>query len=333
MIPKNIQEILKKQHYEIVGKHSAVQICRWTKKSIKDEGVCYKEKFYGIQSHRCCQMTPAVMWCPNKCLHCWRAIELTLGDKIKGKVDSPKEIIDKCIEAQRKLILGFKILPETEYKTKSKANMKKWGEAQEPMQFAISLSGEPTIYPKIGELILDLRKRGKTSFLVTNGLYPEKIKEIAKKKQLPTQLYVSVNTPNKEEYDKFHRSSEKNAWEKLNETLEFLPKLSGKTRTIFRMNLIRGINMDNKNIHEFAQLIKKSKPLFIELKGYMSVGFARERLGYEMMPTYEEMIEFAKKLEKELGKEKYKILDSHEFSRAIVLGKDKKELKIKKKDF
>ena len=48
MLPKNVKEILKKQHYEIAGKneHSAVQICRWTKKSLRDEGVCYKEKFY-----------------------------------------------------------------------------------------------------------------------------------------------------------------------------------------------------------------------------------------------------------------------------------------------
>jgi len=328
MIPKNIQEILKKQHYEIVGRHSAVQICRWTKKSIRDEGSCYKQKFYGIQSHRCCQMTPAVMWCPNKCLHCWRAIELTLGDKLPKNIDSPKEIIDLCIKAQRKLLLGFKILPETEYKTKSKANMKKWKEAQEPMQFAISLSGEPTIYPMIGDLIAEIKKRGKTSFLVTNGLYPEKIKEIAKKKQLPTQLYVSVNTSNKELYEKFHRSSLKDAWKKLNKTLELLPKL--KTRTVFRMNLIRKINMDDKSIKEFAGLIRKSKPKFIELKGYMSVGFARERLGYEMMPTYEEMLEFAKKLAQELKKEKYKMLDVHEFSRAIVLGKNKNELKIKK---
>ena len=42
------------------------------------------------------------------------------------------------------------------------------------------------------------------------------------------------------------------------------------------------------------------------------------------------MLDFAKKLEKELKKEKYKILDVHKFSRAIVLGKNKKDLKIKK---
>ena len=99
----------------------------------------------------------------------------------------------------------------------------------------------------------------------------------------------------------------------------------GKTRTIFRMNLIRRINMSDKNIKEIAKLIKKANPMFIELKGYMSVGFARERLGYNRMPNDKEMLEFSKKLAKETG---LKILDTHEFSRAIVLGKNKRDLKI-----
>ncbi|MEN7982716.1 MAG: radical SAM protein, partial [Nanoarchaeota archaeon] len=192
MIPENVKKILKKQHYEIVEKHSAVQICRWTKHSLRDEGVCYKEKFYGIKSHLCCQMTPAVMWCPNSCVHCWRAIELNLGTEIK-KEDFPKEIIDGCIEAQKKLLQGFNVDVNSKKEQLSKANQEKYKEAQEPMQFAISLSGEPTIYSKIGELIEELTQRGKTSFLVTNGLYPEKIRELEAKNQLPTQLYVSVN--------------------------------------------------------------------------------------------------------------------------------------------
>ena len=332
MLPDKIKETLKKQHYEIVGKneHSAVQICRWTKKSIRDEGVCYKEKFYGIKSHLCCQMSPAVMWCDNKCLHCWRAIELTLGDKLeKEKIDSPSEIIEGCIKAQRKLLEGFKILPETKDITLSKANMAKWQEAQEPMQFAISLSGEPTLYPMIGDLITELRRRGKTSFLVTNGLHPEKLKELMEKRQLPTQLYISVNTPNKEMYNPFHRSTKKNAWELLNESLGLMGKVKGKTRTIFRMNLIKDLNMKDEHIKEYAEMIKKAKPMFVEIKGYMSVGFARHRLGYERMPTYEDMLAFSKKLAKVTG---LKVLDVHEHSRAIVLGKNKKDLKIKKSE-
>lgn len=336
MLPKNIKKLLKKQHYEIVGnnEHSGVQICRWTKKSLRDEGVCYKEKFYGIKSHLCCQMTPS-FYCTNHCVHCWRAIEFTTGKEIPGgskKIDNPKEIIEGCIKAQRKLLKGFNIDKHSKKIQLSKANQKKYKEAQEPMQFAISLSGEPTIYPYIGDLIQELKKRGKTSFLVTNGLFPEKIKELIQKNQLPTQLYVSVNAPNKELYKKFHRSILKDAWERFNETLSLLPKLKGKTRTIFRMNLVKDLNMFPEQAKEYAELIKKSKPLFIEIKGFMSVGFARERLGYDRMPTDKEMEGFIEILLKELKGTDYKLLDKHEFSRAYVLGKDKKELKIKKEN-
>lgn len=324
-IPEDVKKILKRQHYEIVGEHSAVQICRWTKKSIRDEGVCYKEKFYGIDCHRCCQMTPAVMWCPNKCLHCWRAVELTLGSELKGKIDSPSDIIDGCIAAQRKLTEGFKIKKETAHKTRSRANMEKWTEAQEPTQFAISLSGEPTVYEKIGELIAELRRRDKTSFLVTNGLYPEKLQELVDNKQLPTQLYISVNSSNQEDWEKFHRSIKKDGWKKLLKSLELMSKL--KTRTVFRMNLVRELNMRDEQVEEYAKMIKKAKPMFVEVKGFMSVGYARERLGYDKMPTDIEMLAFCEKLAKASG---LKLLGSHERSRAFVLGKDKKLLKIKK---
>ncbi len=323
MIPQKVKDVLKKQHYAIVGKHSAVQVCRWTKKSLRNEGVCYKEKFYGIKSHLCCQMTPAVMWCPNRCLHCWRAIELTIGDKLKGKVDSPKEIIDDCIKAQRKLLLGFKKLPTSEGHRVSKADMKKFEEAQEPMQFAISLSGEPTVYENIGGLIQELRNREKTSFLVTNGLYPEKLRELKNKNQLPTQLYISVNTPNKKLYDKFHRSSMKDAWKKLNQSLELMGSLD--CRTVFRMNLVKDLNMGG--VEEYAELIKKANPMFVEIKGFMSVGFARQRIGYDKMPYHKDIVDFANQVLKFLLK--YKFLDEKKESRVVLLGKNRESMEIK----
>ena len=332
MDQEDIKKKIKKQGYRFVGNHSAVQICRWTKKSLRDEGVCYKEKFYGIKSHKCCQMTPWLA-CQNKCLHCWRAIEFDFNELVEGKgLDSPSEIIDKSIEAQRKLLEGFKIKPETKDITVSKANMEKYEEAQEPEQFALSLLGEPTLYPKIGPLIEELRRRSKTSFLVTNGVYPEKLKELYEKNQLPTQLYVSVMAGNKELYEEIVNSDDKEAWKKLNQTLDLMPKLGEKTRTVFRMNLVKDLNMEEKHAEEFAELIKKAQPKFIELKGFMSVGFARQRLGYERMPTEKEMKDFAEILEKYLKGTGYKLLDGHEHSRAYVLGKDKNELKIKKSE-
>ncbi|MFH1626591.1 MAG: 4-demethylwyosine synthase TYW1 [bacterium] len=316
MIPESVRKILKKQHYEIVGDHSAVQICRWTKKSLRDEGVCYKEKFYGIKSHLCCQMTPS-LYCPNQCLHCWRAIEFTTGNKIPGKLDSPEKIIDNCIKAQRRLLQGFKIDKNSEKKQLSKANQKKYLEAQEPMQFAISLSGEPTLYFKIGELIIELRKRGKTSFLVTNGLYPKVLKKLSKENRLPTQLYISVNAPNEELFNKLARSSLKDAWKRFNKSLELMGDL--KCRTVFRMNLVRNLNMNDEYIKEYVELIKKARSDFIEIKSYMAVGFARNRLGYDRMPTMNEMISFSKKISKVTG---YKIEDQDELSRVFLLKRD-----------
>jgi len=309
---------MEKQSYRFIGNHSAVKICEWTKKSLIDKGACYKEKFYGIKSHRCCQISPWVQ-CQNKCVHCWRAIELDFP--INKKVDDNKKIIEECIKSQRKLLSG--------YKGNAKVNIKKYKEAQEPMQFAISLIGEPSLYPKIGELIKELRKRGKTSFLVTNGLCPEVLNELNKKKQLPTQLYVSLNASNKELYDKWHNSKEKNAWKKFNETLRLFPKL--KTRKVIRMTLVRGLNDKEEYIRNFVKLILITKPNFVEVKSFMSIGFSRYRLGYEKMLSHKEVKDYSKKLVKELGND-YKILDEQEISRIVLIGKNRNKMKIRESE-
>ena len=142
----------------------------------------------------------------------------------------------------------------------------------------------------------------------------------------------SVNTPNKKLYDKFHKSSKKDAWERLNKTLEIMSKLKDKTRTVFRMNLVKDLNMIEPE--NYARLIKKTNPMFVEVKGFVSVGFARKRLGYERMPYHEDIVDFAKKLVKELKKLKldYKIIGGHYYSKVVVLGRDKKDLKIKKRE-
>ncbi|MBR9705645.1 4-demethylwyosine synthase TYW1 [Candidatus Pacearchaeota archaeon] len=322
MLSKDLINVLKKQHYGLAGKHSGVQVCRWNKKSLVDEGACYKQKFYGIESHRCCQMSPTVGFCQNRCLHCWRAIELTIDDKMdKDKVDDPETIIKECITAQQKLITGFN--------GNKKVNKKKFQEAQTPMHFAISLTGEPTLYPKLPELVTNLRQQGKTTFIVTNGLNPEMITKLIEKDSLPTQLYISMNSPDETSFIKWHRSTTKDAWRAFNQTLNIFKNI--KTRKVVRMTLVKGENnnMLDKYIEKYVDLIKKANPDFIEVKGFMSVGFSRDRkgMGYETMPTHPEIKEFAKKLAKKLD---YKQLDEHVFSRVILLGKDKNSMKIQK---
>jgi len=300
MLTPEIKQNLEKQQYRIVGKHSACKICTWTKKSIRDEDVCYKSKFYGIKSHMCCQMTPC-LYCCNNCAYCWRDISTLNSTVFKGTPDEPKEIIDGCVKAQRELLNGFPGNPKT--------NKKKFKEAQNPKFFAISLSGEPTLYPKLDDMLKEHKKRGNCTFLVTNGLYP---KQIDKLNNMPTQLYVSLDAPNKRIYKKIDRPMLKNAWERLNKTLELLPSL--KTRTALRLTLVKGYNMRNEK--QYAELIKKANPMFVEVKSYMFVGSSRQRLSIENMPRHNEIIDFAKKVAELSG---YKIIDEKANSRVALL--------------
>ncbi len=321
MLNNQIKQLLEKQHYALVGNHSAIQICRWTKRSLLDDGFCYKQQFYGVESHRCCQMSPC-LYCPNKCLHCWRAIEFSTGKKIEGIIDKPQEIIKNCILAQKKMLSGFK--------GNSNINLKKFKEAQSPSQFAISLSGEPTLYPYLGELINELKKQKKTSFVVTNALFPEKLFALTNNHALPTQLYISLNSPSKKMYEQWHRSIFKDAWKRFNESLSIFSKI--QTRKVIRMTLVKDLNMKDEMIEGYSKLIKKASPNFIEVKGYISIGYARNRLGYDKMPTHDEVRQFAKKLELALKEkaQKYSILDEKPESKVVLLGKNKDEMKITK---
>jgi len=311
-IPKKTEEMLKKQHYAIVGKnkHSSVQICRYAKKSLIDEDFCYKQKFYGINSHRCCQMTPSVMNCEHKCLFCWRPIEHNLGTRMT-KIDSPNKIIEDCIKMQRKMLSGFG--------GNKKVNKSKLKEAQNPKHFAISLSGEPTLYKKLPELIKLLDKKQITSFVVSNGENPEMIKKIN-----PTQLYISMIAPNEKLFKKISNSCHKDCWKRYLKTLGLLKQKSKSTRTVLRLTLIKELNMTEPE--NYSKLIKIAEPDFIEIKAYMHIGFSQNRLKKENMPTHKEVKTFSKKILKNL--KSYKLTDEKENSRVILLSNGKKTKNI-----
>ena len=305
MLPEKIKKILEKMHYAIVGNSSAVQVCKYTKKSLRGEEGCWKEKFYGIESHRCCQMSINTMFCDNKCLHCWRPIEYSLGNKMsKSDVDNPKTILDKIIEARKKLMQG--------HKGDKKVSQDKFQEAIKPTLFTLSLSGEPTIYPKLPELIQEIKKRKAISFIVTNGQNPEMIKKLEKQKALPTQLTISMNAPNKELFQVWHNSKNKDAWKKFNQTLDIIKKLKLKTRRAIRLTLVKELhagnkldkitNMSDKNVEEYVKLIQKADPDFIHVKGFKSLGYSRKRLQYDKQPFHVEIKKFTNKLLKQLQK-------------------------------
>ena len=99
---------LKKQKYHLVGNHSAVKRCKWLYESIINDRPCYKQRFYGIKSHRCIQMSPSLYFCTQECLFCWRAqsgdLQISWDEMKIPKIDSPEEIVDGCFKAQEKIL-------------------------------------------------------------------------------------------------------------------------------------------------------------------------------------------------------------------------------------
>jgi tRNA wybutosine-synthesizing protein 1 len=300
MISELRKQELEKQGYRIVGKHSAIKICTWCKKSIRGEGVCYKNTFYGINSWRCVQMSP---WfaCTHRCIFCWRDVRENLVPEV---IDNPKDIVDGCIKAQTEILQGFG--------GNEKRDKEKYKEALKPLHFAISLTGEPCLYPKLPELVDEIHSRGMTTFIVTNGTVPEMLKKLINHQ--PTQLYLTLPAPDKETYLKTCNPLDESSWDKIQESLALAKDFK---RSCFRLTLVKNVNMINPE--GYAEIIKKADPDFVELKAYMWVGHSRERLEQENMPLHSEIVEFSKKVADASG---WKIIDEKPESRVVLLMKE-----------
>lgn len=303
MISDLRKQELEKQGYRIVGKHSAIKICTWCKKSIRGEGICYKNAFYGINSWRCIQMSP---WfaCTHRCVFCWRDVRENLVPK---EVDSPKNIVDGCIKEQTAILQGFG--------GNEKRDKEKYKEALKPLHFAISLTGEPCLYPKLPELVDEIHSRGMTTFIVTNGTVPEMLKKLINHQ--PTQLYITLPAPDKATYLKTCNPLDESSWDKIQESLALAKEFK---RSCFRLTLVKNVNMINPE--GYAEIIKKADPSFVEAKAYMWVGHSRERLEQKNMPLHEEIVEFAKQIAEASG---WKIIDEKPESRVVLLMKEDRE--------
>jgi tRNA wybutosine-synthesizing protein 1 len=314
LVPDEIIQMLLRQKYHLVGNHSAVKRCRWLYNSIVQDRTCYKQKFYGIKSHRCLQMTPSVFHCTLSCVFCWRAqsgdYDLRWDETKLPTWDDPETIIDGCIREQKRILTGYKATPN--------ADQNKRLEALTPKHAAISLTGEPTLYPHLDGLIKAFHRRGFTTFLVSNGTVPEALSNLSEE---PTQLYISVSAFDKNAFSKICRPHINDAWKKLNETLELLP--SFKCPTVIRFTLARHMNLEYPKL--FAELVRKANPTYLEPKAYMHVGFSRLRMDGNNMPSHMEIKEFGSQLSTELG---YSMLDESPDSRVVLLSRLEKAIKL-----
>jgi len=308
-IRPSIAKQLKKAKYGVAD-HATVELCHWTKKSFKEDVGCYKHKFYGISTHQCMEFSPAGMYCENRCIYCWRPMEFYESLQMDPKnVAEPEQMVSRLMEERRKLIMGHYGDP--------RSDRKKLDESLLPSHYAVSLSGEPTMYPKLPELIRYLKSlpATKSIFLVTNGQEPEMIQRLADEDALPTQLYLSTNAADCESFMRINKPRYGDSWERWHRTLRIMSGLD--TRTVLRMTLIRNYNDSERDVDLFADMVRDSGIHFVEVKSYMHIGRSTNRLERSDMLDFAEVQHFAYELAKKSGS--YGVMDESVPSRIVVL--------------
>ena len=309
MVTDALRGALTKQGYKILGSHSGVKLCRWTKAMLRGRGGCYKHTFYGIESHRCMETTPSLA-CANKCTFCWRHHTNPVGKTWRWQMDDPLELVEAAVSEHCKMVKQMKgvpgVLPE------------KLEEGMNPKHCALSLVGEPIMYPEIGKFVSELHSRKISTFLVTNAQFPEAITN------LPpiTQLYVSVDAATPETLKAIDRPLFADYWDRFIGSLTSLK--DKQQRTVYRLTLVSGWNMEE--VAAYAKLIDLGQPDFIEIKGVTYCGSSdASSLTMKNVPYHKDVCEFGEAIvnlrRRENGEEEYGLACEHAHSCCILLAR------------
>uniref|UniRef100_A0A287AAJ1 S-adenosyl-L-methionine-dependent tRNA 4-demethylwyosine synthase TYW1 n=1 Tax=Sus scrofa TaxID=9823 RepID=A0A287AAJ1_PIG len=305
MITPALREALTKQGYQLIGSHSGVKLCRWTKSMLRGRGGCYKHTFYGIESHRCMETTPSLA-CANKCVFCWRHHTNPVGTEWRWKMDQPDIILKEAIENHQNMIKQFKGVPGVKEE--------RFEEGMTVKHCALSLVGEPIMYPEINRFVKLLHECKISSFLVTNAQFPAEIRNL----KPVTQLYVSVDASTKESLKKIDRPLFKDFWQRFLDSLKALAEK--QQRTVYRLTLVKAWNVDE--LQAYAQLVSLGSPDFIEVKGVTYCGeSSASSLTMANVPWHEEVVRFVSELVGLIPD--YEIACEHEHSNCLLIAHKK----------
>jgi len=125
------------------------------------------------------------------------------------------------------------------------------------MDAVVITGGEPLIYPEIDTLIRKIRDLGYLVKLDTNGLLPEKLKELM---ELGILDYIAMDVKyNPKVYNKI--TGDKEAVEKVKKSIKLI-RNSGIDHE-FRTTYVKGVHKI-KDSEEIASLIKNAKKYYIQ---------------------------------------------------------------------
>lgn len=314
MVTKLQYKALTKEGYKIIGSHSAVKICRWTKHQLRGRGGCYKHSFYGITSYQCMEATPSLA-CANKCVFCWRHHKNPVGTEWRWKEDGPEFIVDEAVRLHVNMIHQLKGMPGVQPDRFLAAHTVK--------HCALSLVGEPIMYPRINEMVKALHDRGISSFLVTNAQFPDRIEQL----EPVTQLYVSVDAASKESLKAVDRPLFRDFWERFLSCLKAIQQK--QQRTVFRLTLVKEYNMDE--VDGYAQLVEEGTPDFIEIKAVTYCGKSdASNLTMQNVPWHVEVCNFGEAICRRLNERNrlsgitYSMATEHAHSCCILIAREDK---------
>ena len=305
MVTPELRKELTKQGYSLIGSHSGVKICRWTKSMLRGRGGCYKHTFYGIESHRCMETTPSLA-CANKCIFYWRHHTNPVGTSWRWKMDEPELIVDGAMQNHYEMIKSYKGVPGV--------IPHRFTEANHIKHCALSLVGEPIMYPEINRFLEILHARKISTFLVTNAQFPECIDNLTP----VCQLYVSIDASTESSLKAIDRPLFKDFWPRFLTCLDSLGKKG--QRTVYRLTIVKQWN-DDEAIN-YARLVARGNPDFIEVKGVTFCGESKaSSLSMKNVPWHEEVISFVKRLADLLPG--YELCSEHEHSNSLLIASTK----------
>ena len=221
----------------------------------------------------------------------------------EAKECPPETILAGVHRLQKKALAGYNaVLDNT-------VTEEKWKEALAPKHVAISLSGEPTLYSRLPELADLFNANGYTTFVVRTA----------------RTRTCSQNAG---------RSSSTSRSMHLTETYE-RPACRWATRTGTGAGYRRALPNYQQNARRCGSRLspgtttqsRRATPgssrtqghTFVEVKGYMYLGYSRNRLQRNNMPEHAQVRKFAERITASCD---YKIRDENPLSRVICLERE-----------
>ena len=292
---------LTDQGYRLVGTHSAVRLSRWTKTHLRGRGACFKRTFYGTNSYETLETSPALS-CSSNCVHCWKHPGCPTAPQWTWAADDAKLIVDNAIIQHLSMVNTMRdvqgVRPE------------RLQQAQTVRHCDLSLVGEPLMYPHINSYIQHLHYRGVSTWMYHTGMHPKELERLT----TTTQLVLSVCGPTRQLMKDLVQSVYEDFWERFQASLEIMARKSH--RTSLRLIIIK--MWTDGHFEEYANMIVRCKPDFIEVKGVI---FCGRTLSLDTnVPSHEDIINFCRRLcaHPAIGKH-YEVACEHEHSSCALI--------------